>query len=92
MGNQRSWKLGLAQAESVPRAEGRLPAGMVDRLSGEPCLQGRGLLLPACHPHTPLPLLKAHRFGQNLERAGQEWLRAELAMGPCVRACVRARV
>lgn len=28
-----------------------------------------------------LPLLKAHRFSHILERAGQEWLSAELAMG-----------
>lgn len=47
------------------------------RLSREPCRGGRACWsLP-----TPLPLLKAHRFSHSLERAGQEWLSAELAMG-----------
>lgn len=33
----------------------------------------------------PLPFLKAQRFSHSLERAGQEWLSAGLAMG--ARAC-----
>lgn len=35
----------------------------------------------------PLPLLKAHRFSHSLERAGQEWLSAELAMGAACGEC-----
>lgn len=44
---------------------------------------------PACWSLlAPLPLLKAHRFSHSLERAGQEWLSPELAMGAPARESV----
>ena len=65
--------MGPDQAEPVPQAKERLQAvqGALLGAGGHACWP-----LPA-----PLPLLKAHRFSHRLERAGQEWLSAELAMG-----------
>ena len=54
---------------------------------GQQAVQGAWVASAHYSLHAPLPLLKAHRFSQNLERAGQEWLSAELAMG-AVRASV----
>lgn len=56
--------------------------GMAGRLSWDPHL-GRWLPLVTA---SCLPLLKAHRFSHSLEKAGQEWLSTESAMG-AVRAC-----
>lgn len=57
-----------------PRRGSRWDAGQVVQ----------GTLPVACaHCSLPalLPLLKAHRFSHSLEKAGQEWLSTELAMG-----------